>query len=175
MSELLHKAVDFATVMHNGQDRKYIGLPYITHPLAVMEIVRGVTDDENMLAAAVLHDVVEDTPCSIDQIAIEFGADVAGLVYELTDVSKPEDGNREVRKAIDRKRLGKVSDRAKTIKLADLIHNSGSIVEHGSGFADVYMREKSLLLSVLSGGDLGLLQIASDIVFDYCNSRELKL
>ena len=154
--ETLHRAVNLATVWHTGQDRKYSETPYISHPINVMEIVREVTDDENMLIAAVLHDVVEDTSITIDIIRREFGDDVADLVGWLTDVSKPEDGNRETRKRIDREHTAAAPSRAKTIKLADLIHNTQSITKCDPDFAVVYMKEKQLLLDVLKAGDFAL-------------------
>jgi len=123
--------------------------------------------DENMLIAALLHDVVEDTQITLDCIEDWFGPDVRALVEMLTDVSKPEDGNRDVRKAIDREHTAKASPRAKTIKLADLIDNAGSIQEHDAKFAKIYMREKRLLLEVLKEGDPKLYAHASKIVNDY--------
>ena len=102
MSRLVEKALQFATAAHEGQVRKYTGEPYIIHPVEVMEIVKTVSNDTAMHAAALLHDVVEDTDVTIEDIIREFGDDVAQLVDDLTDVSKPEDGNRKTRKALDR-------------------------------------------------------------------------
>src|SRR5580765_8807774 len=86
----------FATAAHAavGQVRKYTGEPYINHPAAVAEIVRAVPHSEAMLAAAWLHDVVEDTKVTYADIKAEFGEDVAVLVNWLTDVSAPQDGFR---------------------------------------------------------------------------------
>ena len=70
---------------------------------------------------ALLHDTVEDTNVTREQIAEEFGWKIFKLVVELTDVTKPEDGNRATRKAIEAKRLGMASKEAQTIKLADLL------------------------------------------------------
>jgi hypothetical protein len=82
------------------------------------------------------------------------------LVEQLTDVSRPEDGNRAKRKAIDRAHTAKASPEAKTIKLADLIDNTRSIVELDPGFAKIYLVEKVLLLEVLQEGDAGLWEMA---------------
>ena len=65
MTDLVKKALEFASNAHNGQTRKYTGEPYIVHPIEVMELVREVIDDPEVLAAALLHDVVEDCPVSI--------------------------------------------------------------------------------------------------------------
>jgi guanosine-3',5'-bis(diphosphate) 3'-pyrophosphohydrolase len=109
-----------------------------------------------MIAAAYLHDVVEDTPVTLEAIELEFGAEVARLVEELTDVSRPEDGNRKTRKAIDREHSAAASPEGQTIKLADLIDNSETITKHDPDFAKVYMREKRALLEVMSDGDRDL-------------------
>ena len=170
----LEIAIEFAFKAHEGQKRKYSGIPYITHPLAVMEIVSSVDHDEDMLIAAILHDTVEDTNTTIEDIAYEFGNHVAFLVDALTDISKPSDGNRAIRKAIDRKRLADAIPRVKTIKLADLIHNSYSIVNNDPKFAEVYMREKKLLLVALNGGDSDLLEQAESIVNNYLLCLQIK-
>ena len=166
---MLHRAVRFAVIQHSGQDRKYSGVPYICHPLAVMEIVREVTEDEAMLCAAVLHDVVEDTTALDTHVRQNFGDSVADLVYWLTDQSKPEDGNRKARKEIDRQHTAEAPARAKTIKLADLIHNTESITKSDPDFARVYMKEKERLLEVLTDGDETLWTRAHNALSDYQN------
>lgn len=154
---LVDRAIACAARAHQGQTRKYTGEPYITHPLAVACAVASVTDEVEIIAAAVLHDVVEDTAVTLDEIRAEFGDRVADLVGWVTDVSKPEDGNRAARKAIDREHLAAAPAEAQTIKLADLIDNTASIVERDPAFARVYLREKTELLAVLTKGDPRLL------------------
>jgi (p)ppGpp synthase/HD superfamily hydrolase len=168
---MVEKALEFARKAHKGQVRKYTGEPYVVHPIEVMGIVRGVTDDPEMQAAALLHDVVEDCPVTIEDIEQSFGSRVAALVDDLTDVSKPEDGNRAVRKELDRQHTAKASPAAKTIKLADLISNSRSIIRFDPNFAKVFMKEKARLLEVLVEGDTELLDRATDIVASYQASR----
>ena len=87
---MFEKAVIFATNAHNGQTRKGTNLPFIIHPLEVAAIVAAMTLDEDMLCAAVLHDVVEDCDdISIEDIRHEFGDVVASYVYqESEDKSK---------------------------------------------------------------------------------------
>ena len=145
------KALDFATKAHDGQVRKYTGLPYITHPINVANLVAKYFDSEELYIAALLHDVVEDTSYTIQDIEKEFGHRVAMLVSDLTDISKPEDGNRAIRKAIDRKHTLAGCFSAKNIKLCDLIDNCQSIVTHDKGFAKVYLKEFKLLLDGLYG------------------------
>jgi (p)ppGpp synthase/HD superfamily hydrolase len=161
---LEQRALIFATRAHDGQVRKYTGVPYIYHPIAVAEIVRGFPHTEEMIAAALLHDVVEDTPVTIEEIQKEFGDKVAELVGWLTDVSKPEDGNRKVRKQMDLEHIAKAPVDAKTVKLADLIDNTSSIVRHDPDFWRVYRKEKAAVLQVLKEGNSMLWQIANEQV-----------
>jgi len=164
MSDLERRAYAFALTAHEGQMRKYTGEPYIVHPEEVAELVRSVPHTEEMLAAAWLHDTVEDTDVTLFDIAGKFGIEVATLVEWLTDVSGPADGNRAKRKAKDRSHVAGAPPDAKTVKLADLISNSRSIVQHDPSFAKVYLAEKALLLGVLRDGDAGLWHEAARIV-----------
>lgn len=115
-----------------------------------------VTDDPETIAAAWLHDTVEDTPVTLEDVREAFGEGVAQLVSELTDVSRPSDGNRAARKAIDRRHLAAASPRAKTVKLADLTDNCRDICRHAPRFARVYLEEMAALLEVLGEGDARL-------------------
>ena len=162
----VEKARVFATAAHAavGQKRKYTFEPYIVHPTEVASIVASVSHTNEMLAAAWLHDTVEDTGVSIVDIQVEFGNEVASLVGWLTDVSKPEQGNRAVRKAIDREHTARAPAAAQTVKLADLIANSRSILAHDTAFARVYLEEKRMLLEVLTRGDATLMAQARRIV-----------
>ena len=164
MEEKLQEAIKFATEAHGDQKRKYTGEPYITHPIAVMEIVREVPHTEEMLMAAVLHDTVEDTPVTIEDIKTKFGTKVAELVNGLTDVSRPEDGNRKTRKAMDRAHLAKQNAEVQTIKLADLIHNTMSIGLYDPHFYKVYKEEKIKILDVLKLGNQTLMHRAQQQV-----------
>ena len=153
---MIEKAQIFVTAAHAavGQVRKYTFEPYIVHPTEVAGIVASIEGATvEMICAAYLHDTVEDTDVSIEVIRTEFGDEVAEIVSWLTDVSKPEDGNRAVRKAIDRAHSAMAPATAQTVKLADLISNSRSIVEHDAHFAKTYLEEKRMLLEVMTKGD----------------------
>lgn len=165
--DVVRKAQVYAMAAHAavGQRRKYTGEPYIVHPAEVASIVAqvpGATPD--MVAAAWLHDVIEDTGCTFTDVHMAFGIDIATMVNWLTDVSRPEDGNRARRKAIDREHTAQAPAEVQTIKLADLISNSRSIMQHDPEFARVYLEEKRLLLEVLTRGDAGLHAEASRYV-----------
>jgi len=159
----------FATAAHTAidQQRKYTGEPYINHPKAVVEILKTIPHTTEMICAAWLHDVVEDTNVTIDIIKEHFGDLVAQYVDELTDISSPSDGNREFRKNLDLAHTANASNEAKTIKLADLIHNTSSIVKHDTGFAEIYLAEKRRLLEVLREGNKELWQTAHDLCKQY--------
>jgi (p)ppGpp synthase/HD superfamily hydrolase len=122
-----------------------------------------------MICAAWLHDIVEDTDLSLSDIKTEFGDDVAHLVDGLTNVAKPDDGNRETRIAIDREHTSGTDSRTKTTKLADLIANLNGIVDQNSGFARKYLAEKELLLTVLREGDPILIDRLEQIM---CSERK---
>lgn len=159
---LVERARLFATAAHAavGQTRKYTGEPYVVHPVEVAGIVESAGGSNAMIAAALLHDVLEDTGVTFDLLVEQFGSDVAELVLWLTDVSKPEDGNRSTRKALDRQHSAAAPAAAQTVKVADLISNTRSIVAHDPGFAKTYLEEKRLLLDVLTKADPHLLSIA---------------
>jgi (p)ppGpp synthase/HD superfamily hydrolase len=149
---VITQALAFAYNAHGSIDqrRKYSGEPYIVHPIAVADIVKQYGGTQVQIAAALLHDVVEDTPVTLDIIEVEFGPGIATIVEGLTDVSKPEDGNRAVRKAIDREHTAQATASAQFVKCADLIHNTRCITAHDPDFARVYMQEKRELLSVMT-------------------------
>lgn len=159
---LVARAKRYATQAHRRIDhrRKYTGHSYESHLKSVAALVAEVTDDDETIAAAWLHDVVEDTPATVQQIEGEFGAAVAALVADLTDVSKPGDGNRATRKAIDRQHTARATPRAKTVKLADLIDNCQDITRHDPRFGRVFLEEMRALLEILGEGDAELLRRA---------------
>jgi len=158
MTDIVERARMFATAAHAavGQLRKYTFEPYIVHPSEVAGIVAEVGGTPEMIAAAWLHDTVEDTGVTSELIRKEFGDEVAMLVGWLTDVSRPDHGNRAARKAVDRAHTAAAPAAAQTIKLADLICNTKSIVAHDPKFAVTYLAEKRQLLEVMTKGDPAL-------------------
>ena len=163
---IVERARVFATAAHAavGQVRKYTFEPYIVHPAEVAKIVRDAGGSETMIAAAWLHDTVEDTGVTIETIRAEFGVEVAELVGWLTDVSRPEHGNRAHRKALDRAHSAAAPAEAQTVKLADLIANTRSIMAHDEAFAKTYLEEKRLLLAVMTKGDPTLMTEARKFI-----------
>lgn len=162
MSNTTYKAKLFAEAAHKavGQVRKYTNAPYIVHPIEVAEIVRSVRHTDAMIAAAYLHDVLEDTKVTEQELRAEFGDEITDLVVWLTDVSTKDDGPRAVRKALDRAHLSLAPAEAQTVKIADLISNTKTIVKFDPEFAKTYLNEKLAMLEVLTKGDPTLRQQA---------------
>lgn len=161
----LKLAKQFAIRAHDsiGHKRKYTDEPYHVHPARVADIVAQVTDDYETIIAAWLHDILEDVAPinpNFDASTIQrlFGDKVLQLVLEVTDISRPEDGNRSKRKDIDREHLASASAAGQTIKLADLIDNITDIEKYDKHFITVFKKEAILILPLLKQG--------SSILFD---------
>lgn len=159
------RAMEFARRVHAGQRRKYTGNPYADHLAEVAGIAVSVgwqypdVHPEIVLATAWLHDSIEDVGVQVADLSELFGSQVAFGVLALSDLEK---GNRAERKAASRVRLSAAPPWVQTIKVADLISNTSSIVEHDPKFAVTYLEEKRLLLDVLTKAHPGLLQLARD-------------
>lgn len=150
------KARDFATKAHGAQVRKFTNEPYMVHPIRVAHRLTKERFPDHVVAAAMMHDVLEDTPVKYHHIEHEFGPHIAKLVNEVTNISRKSDGNRAVRKAIDRAHLAGSSHYGASIKLSDLLDNSQDIMKHDKSFAKVYLPEASKLLEVLKHGHTGM-------------------
>ena len=124
-AERIGRALDLAQAAHEGQSRAS-GDPYIAHPMAVAKILAGLNMDTDTIVAALLHDVVEDTPVPLSRIEEEFGSDVAQLVDGVTKLSRLEVKSREEEQVENLRKmfLAMARDiRVIIIKLADRLHN----------------------------------------------------
>ena len=175
MYEKLEQVKELATRLHGDQKRKYTGEPYVNHTFRVADTVKKHGGSEAMVYAAVLHDVVEDTPTECPELLIELMSIVdinlaiktATLVKELTDVFIKDtypDSNRKVRKEMEAMRLGRISSDAQTIKYADLLDNSEDILRNDPKFAKVYLKEKEAILKYMKRGDTTLYQKCLDFL-----------
>lgn len=158
------KAMQFAREVHKDQRRKYTEVPYWTHLAEVAGIVGCIPSSytptppmEVMVAVAFLHDCIEDQGVSTIELEKSFGLQVAAGVILLSDL---ETGNRAERKRLSRERLAQAPGWVQTIKCADLISNTSSIVMHDPKFSVTYLEEKRLLLDVLTKADPRLVEIA---------------
>lgn len=161
---LILAARAFAESAHSRQVRKYTGEPYFAHCEEVAALLEMHGERPEVVAAGYNHDTIEDCGVTRDQLAEALGEDVARLVVEVTDVSRPGDGNRRARKAIDLKHLSKASRDGKTVKLADICSNAPSIFRHDADFAKVYFREMQELLPHLRGGNPVLFAKAQELL-----------
>lgn len=153
-----------AAAAHLGQLRKFTNVPYITHPRAVARIVAVHIEDPNVLAAALLHDVLEDTSMRSNIIREECGVQTESLVIGLTNVSRPENGNRPIRKALDLDHLAAGGPEVQSIKLADVSHNRISIVRYDPKFAVRSVSEALDLVAALDKGHPALRKQAARIL-----------
>ena len=132
-TQLVDRAIRFATQAHEGIVRKGTDLPYIVHPLEAMTIVATITSDQELMAAALLHDVVEDAGVTIDEIRREFGPRVARLVDAETDrevegLSHAESWQQRKQATIDR--LAAESRDAQIVALGDKLSNIRAMARH---------------------------------------------
>lgn len=165
---------DLVRRLHGDQKRKYTGDPYWIHLINVVGTIQG-TDVSGIgggpvaVEIAMCHDLLEDTPCGVKELmsvlkrigysAIDANTIVAGVI-ELTDAFTKESYpalNRRDRKQLEAERLGRISPLGQTIKYADMIDNTLSIVRHDPGFAKTYLQEKKLYLDHMRNGHIDLL------------------
>ena len=129
-TDLLDRAIVFAVQAHHNTERRGKGFPYIVHPMEAVEIVATITPDQELLAAAALHDTIEDTNVTVHDIRREFGDRVAELVYSESDrftegVSEEDSWHDRKQAAIDR--LAAASHDAKIVALGDKLSNMRAI------------------------------------------------
>ena len=129
-TSLLDRAIIFAVKAHAGTERRGKGFPYIVHPMEAMEIVASITPDQELLAAAALHDTVEDTDVTIEQIREEFGPRIASVVETESDVvpaGVSEEDSWTARKKAGLDRLQHASRDAKIVAMGDKLSNMRAI------------------------------------------------
>jgi len=163
---------DWVKHYHGDQKRKYTDEPYYVHLENVAKIVSQY--EGGCVEIALCHDLFEDTPCKLTEL-IDFlmssgytsteALNIASGVNDLTDEfikEKYPKANRAERKAMEAKRLGYISPRSQSVKYADLIDNTSSIVEYDPGFARIYLQEKHAILSVMRDGNPELLEMCEE-------------
>lgn len=129
-TELLDRAIIFAIQAHHNTERRGKGFPYIVHPMEAVEIVSTITSDQELLAAAALHDTIEDTDVTVEDIRREFGDRVADLVHAESDqftegVSEEDSWHDRKQAAINR--LAATSHDGKIVALGDKLSNMRAI------------------------------------------------
>jgi len=129
-TDLLDRAIIFAVKAHHNTERRGKGFPYIVHPLEAVEIVSTITADEELMAAAALHDTIEDTDVTVEDIRAQFGDRIADLVHAESDqftegVSEADSWHDRKQAAINR--LAAASHDAKIVALGDKLSNMRAI------------------------------------------------
>jgi guanosine-3',5'-bis(diphosphate) 3'-pyrophosphohydrolase len=161
---ILERVAEFADHAHGEQRRKYSGERYIVHPIRVMKICQSFHDQLAIHAAALLHDVLEDTPVTQREMltflnsvmSADLAASTLRLVVELTDVYTKRAFpalKRLARKELEFKRLSLVSSEAQTIKYADVLDNTKDIIVSDPDFATIYLCESGQLLKQMNRGN----------------------
>jgi (p)ppGpp synthase/HD superfamily hydrolase len=175
MNEALEKIYEFAARAHGEQRRKFVDEAYINHPVRVMELCQQYKKSIPVSAAALLHDVLEDTEVTAEEMQVFLNSAMSLpdakhtmiLVKDLTDIythtSYPE-WNRRMRKAKERERLAKAHPDAHTIKYADIIDNSESIAGSGDDFAVKFLNECLAILEKMQSGNKELHKKAMETV-----------
>lgn len=164
---MIQKAILFGRYAHRNQVRKFTGKAYTTHTEAVGDMAMWLGLSEAAIVAGILHDTHEDQDVPFDLLTQLFGDEVSKGVWWLSDQSKLEDGNRTVRKAIDRDHIAQAPVEIKTVKLIDSFDNLKDIRVNDPNFAKVYFREKRDLLEVLRDGDIRMVEMVQDLIDDY--------
>lgn len=162
------RAMAVAAFSHAGQFRKYTGEPYFSHVMDVRNVICSMQGNtQRQRVAALLHDIVEDgklTGVVIEDITRWFDRQTAEDVAWLTDVSLPENGNREARRAIDREHTSRAPGEIQSVKYADIISNTKTILKQDKNFAAIYLPEKLAQLKVATEGNMQLWTQAHDII-----------
>jgi guanosine-3',5'-bis(diphosphate) 3'-pyrophosphohydrolase len=163
-TELINKAYVFAARAHDGQARKS-GDPYFIHPVSVADIISQLRLDSASVCAALLHDVIEDTPVTEGDIQREFGKEVAFLVSGVTKLGKVNFGSKEDRQAESfRKMLLAMSEdiRVLLVKLADRLDNMRTL-EHMSAEAQERIASETMEIYAPLAGRLGIQWLKSEL------------
>ena len=178
MKAQLEKIKEYATKAHDGQWRKFADEPYIKHPVRVMNICQQYSQKVSILAAALLHDVLEDTAVTMEELN-QFlqgvldkttANETMKLVVDMTDIYTKQQypqWNRRKRKAMEVARMQKTSPDAQTIKYADIIDNTLDLKNAEPDFARLFLFECRALLKAMNDGNDELRQIAIKTV-DEC-------
>ena len=168
--KLINDALRFAIKAHGTQRRKYSGEPYVTHLIEVSKILEEYNHTPDMIAAALLHDVVEDCNVTMDELCNNFGPKIGMYVHYCTNVSAKQDGNRAFRKKMDADHFALGPPESQTIKCADFISNCNNILKHNlEFFHSAFKHEKAYMLNILTKADPDLRQRCLQMLEDNWN------
>ncbi len=147
ITESIRDIIRFAQEKHKGQVRKFSGKEYFVHPSSVAKLVNKFTKDKDLVAAAYLHDTLEDTNATEKELRENFGKTITDLVKELTS---SDEGIKRLGKAkflLDK--MSKMSEGALTVKLCDRLDNVKDLDTGSAKFKDKYTKETNFILDNL--------------------------
>ena len=186
LTEQQQNLLQFVKECHGDQVRKYTGEAYWNHVHAVAEMSRNYQIPFG-IEIGLCHDLLEDTACTMKTLFDRLEAlgyvlsdmrVICDCVRDLTDVYTTEDYphlNRKQRKQKEATRLSEIHLLSQSVKCADLIHNTESIIKHDKGFAKVYIKEKDDILRVMNGGDGELYRACLAVLDEAKEKLELAL
>ena len=150
--KMYNKALKYATIKHEGKYRKgYDHKPYITHPIEVSKLVEKYMQDDYQLdiykVAALLHDTLEDTDATYDEISKLFGKQIADIVLELTN--DKDEKNRLGKDIYLANKMSKMNDKTLILKLCDRLHNVSELINADDEFNEKYVRETIYIINYL--------------------------
>ena len=151
-ASLFEKALNFAKLKHSSQKRKFTGEPYIVHPIRVAEITKRYGGTESQIIAAILHDTIEDTETTEDEIRREFGDEIAGLVVSLTN--DEDEKNRLGKAEYLTKKISGMSSNSLLVKFADRLDNVNDLSSNNPDWSKTYARQTDYILSHLDNPNL---------------------
>jgi len=169
LTDRQEKLLQFVKEQHGEQVRKYTGEPYWHHLVSVAELADKYLLEDGVIEIALCHDLFEDTPCTqnkLESALLSYGYSSSEAIFisngavDLTDKFTPEyypKFNRQQRKIMEAERLGEIHPLSQSIKYADLIDNTISIVKYDKGFAVKYLQEKIRVLDKMRNGNINLL------------------
>lgn len=184
-NEKQQRLLEFVKAQHGSQIRKYTGEPYYNHLISVARIVNQFSNKNYEIEIALCHDLFEDTSCTkidllIQLVDLGYGIQdshyIVERVADLTDVYISENYpqyNRRTRKEMEAQRLATIHEVSQTVKYADLIDNTSSIVSHDKGFSIVYLREKEEILALMNKGNQELYSLCLEAIKEAKKTLEI--
>lgn len=166
-SPLIARAADFASERHSGVYRKFSKRPYFVHCEAVARIVGAFYDDSEVIAAAFLHDAIEDEVTTARELRNLFGARVTLFVSEVSKPVFPEGTSDRIKQEVFNQGLREASSQSASIKVADILHNTSSperMLSHDPIFARRYIPQKEQQLSGLRHANTRLYSLGVAVV-----------
>ena len=149
---MYQKALLFATEKHDGQIRKFNGEPYVNHPIRVANTVNEFTLDEDIIAAALLHDVIEDTNATETEIREKFGDNVANMVLALTSDKEKIKQVGKTKYLLDK--MNELSDDELLIKLADRLDNVSDLSKDNEKWSIQYTLQTDMIITMLNNPNI---------------------